>query len=78
MSGGEQLAQYGPFSQARNRQIASHDFKIISAVVAKCAKCDMIDNYFPRKKRYTASIKVAHEITKYFGKTIEEVFIFED
>lgn len=38
----------------------------------------MIDNYFPRKKRYTASIKVAHEITKYFGKTIEEVFIFED
>ena len=28
--------------------------------------------------KYNASIMLAHEIAKYFGKTIEEVFIFEE
>lgn len=28
--------------------------------------------------RYNPSILLAHKIAKYFGKTIEEVFIFED
>jgi putative transcriptional regulator len=28
--------------------------------------------------KYSASLLLAHEIAKYFGKTIEEVFIFED
>ena len=28
--------------------------------------------------KYNASLLLAHEIAKYFGKTIEEVFIFED
>ena len=27
--------------------------------------------------KYNASLMLAHEIAKYFGKTIEEVFIFE-
>ena len=27
---------------------------------------------------YNASLLLAHEIAKYFGKTIEEVFIFEE
>lgn len=30
------------------------------------------------KGRYTASLELAYKIAKYFGKTIEEVFIFED
>jgi len=28
--------------------------------------------------RYTASLPLAYKIAKFFGKTIEEVFIFED
>ena len=28
--------------------------------------------------KYNVSLLLAHEIAKYFGKTIEEVFIFED
>ena len=28
--------------------------------------------------KYNASLLLAHEIAKYFGKTIEEVFIFEE
>lgn len=28
--------------------------------------------------RYNASLALAHKISKYFGKTIEEVFIFEE
>ena len=28
--------------------------------------------------KYNASLLLAHEIAKYFGKTIEEIFIFED
>ena len=28
--------------------------------------------------KYNASLLLAYEIAKYFGKTIEEVFIFED
>ena len=28
--------------------------------------------------KYNASLLLAHDIAKYFGKTIEEVFIFED
>ena len=28
--------------------------------------------------KYNASLLLANEIAKYFGKTIEEVFIFED
>lgn len=28
--------------------------------------------------KYNASLILAHEIAKYFGKTIEEVFIFEE
>ena len=28
--------------------------------------------------KYNASLMLAHEIAKYFGKTIEEVFIFEE
>ncbi|MFC3931589.1 helix-turn-helix transcriptional regulator [Streptococcus dentapri] len=30
------------------------------------------------KGRYNASLELAHEIAKYFGKTIEDVFLFED
>ena len=30
------------------------------------------------KGRYNASLELAHKIAKYFGKTIEEIFIFED
>lgn len=29
------------------------------------------------KGRYNASLELAYKIAKYFGKTIEEVFIFE-
>ena len=28
--------------------------------------------------KYNASLILAHEIAKYFGKTIEEVFLFEE
>lgn len=28
--------------------------------------------------KYNASLLLAHEIARYFGKTIEEVFIFEE
>jgi len=28
--------------------------------------------------RYNASLLLAHKIAKYFGKTIEEVFLFEE
>lgn len=28
--------------------------------------------------KYNASLILAHEIAKYFGKTIEEIFIFEE
>ena len=28
--------------------------------------------------RYDASLKLAHKIAKYFGKNIEDIFIFED
>lgn len=28
--------------------------------------------------RYNASLLLAYEIAKYFGKTIEEVFVFEE
>lgn len=28
--------------------------------------------------KYNASLLLAHEIAKYFGKSIEEVFIFEE
>ena len=28
--------------------------------------------------KYNASLLLAHEIAKYFGKTIEELFIFEE
>ena len=30
------------------------------------------------KGRYTASLELAFKIARYFGKTIEEVFIFEE
>ncbi|MDV5120073.1 helix-turn-helix transcriptional regulator [Streptococcus pasteurianus] len=30
------------------------------------------------KGRYNASLELARKIAKYFGKTIEEIFIFED
>ncbi|CDO19096.1 DNA-binding helix-turn-helix protein [Streptococcus gallolyticus] len=30
------------------------------------------------KGRYNASLELAHKIANYFGKTIEEIFIFED
>lgn len=30
------------------------------------------------KGRYSASLELAHKIAKYFGKTIEEIFIFDD
>ena len=29
-------------------------------------------------RKYNASLMLAHEIAKYFGKTIEEIFIFEE
>lgn len=28
--------------------------------------------------KYNASLVLAHEIAKYFGKTIEEIFLFEE
>lgn len=28
--------------------------------------------------RYNASLQLAHKISKYFNKTIEEVFVFEE
>lgn len=28
--------------------------------------------------RYNASLGLAHKITRYFGRTIEEIFIFEE
>ena len=28
--------------------------------------------------RYNASLQLAHKIARYFGKTIEEIFIFEE
>jgi len=28
--------------------------------------------------RYNASLQLAHKISRYFGKTIEEIFIFEE
>lgn len=28
--------------------------------------------------RYNASLQLAHKIAQYFGKTIEEIFIFEE
>lgn len=28
--------------------------------------------------KYNASLILAHEIAKYFGKTIEEIFLFEE
>ena len=28
--------------------------------------------------RYDASLRLAHKIAKYFGKNIEDIFIFED
>ena len=28
--------------------------------------------------KYNASLMLAHELAKYFGKTIEEIFIFEE
>ncbi len=28
--------------------------------------------------RYNASLALAHKLAKYFGKTIEEIFIFEE
>ncbi|MBQ7898187.1 MAG: helix-turn-helix transcriptional regulator [Clostridia bacterium] len=28
--------------------------------------------------RYNASLQLAHKISKYFGKVIEEIFIFEE
>lgn len=30
------------------------------------------------KGRYNASLELAYKIAKYFGKTIEEVFLFEE
>ncbi|MFC5632141.1 MULTISPECIES: helix-turn-helix transcriptional regulator [Streptococcus] len=30
------------------------------------------------KGRYNASLELAYKIAKFFGKTIEDVFIFED
>ena len=30
------------------------------------------------KGRYNASLKLAFKIARYFGKTVEEVFIFEE
>lgn len=30
------------------------------------------------KERYVASLELAHRIAKFFGKTIEDVFIFDD
>lgn len=30
------------------------------------------------KGRYTASLELAYKIAKYFGKTIEDVFLFDD
>ena len=30
------------------------------------------------KGRYNVSLELAHKIAKYFGKTIEEIFIFDD
>ena len=30
------------------------------------------------KGRYNASLELAHKIAKYFGKSIEEVFLFDD
>ena len=32
----------------------------------------------PEKGRYNASLELAFKIARYFGKTIEEVFIFEE
>lgn len=32
---------------------------------------------FLEKNKYNPSLKLAHDIAKYFGHTIEEVFIFE-
>lgn len=30
------------------------------------------------KERYVASLELAHRIAKFFGKNIEDVFIFDD
>ena len=30
------------------------------------------------KERYVASLELAHRIARFFGKTIEDVFIFDD
>lgn len=30
------------------------------------------------KERYTASLELAFKIAKYFGKSIEEVFVYEE
>lgn len=30
------------------------------------------------KGRYNVSLELAHKIAKYFGKSIEEVFLFDD
>jgi len=33
---------------------------------------------FLEKGKYNPSLKLAHDIAKYFGKTIEEVFLFDE
>ncbi len=35
-------------------------------------------HHFTRKGRYNASLELALKIARYFWKTIEEVFIFEE
>lgn len=39
---------------------------------------DPADHHLPENGRYNASLLLAHKIAKYFGMTIEEVFLFEE
>ena len=54
------------------------EYRISQEELAKAVKVTRQTIISLENGKYNASLMLAHEIAKYFGKTIEELFIFED
>lgn len=39
---------------------------------------DQADHNIPGKRKYNASLQLAFKISRFFGKSIEDIFLFEE
>lgn len=53
------------------------DQKVTQMELAESVGVTQADHYLSGKRRYKASLVLAHKIAQFFGVTIEDIFIFD-